>query len=82
MDILIIILFTSDIDFMARRRYNYLGLAGLDSNHPDTYVYMTSMNIIKFDYESTYRFWFNFVIIQVMIICSLFALPLTYLVVI
>lgn len=46
MDAMIIVLFTQDIDFMARTSYNYLGLPGLDSKDADGFVKLTSMSII------------------------------------
>ena len=74
MDIMMICLFVQDIDFMAKSRYNYLGLSDEEG--------MFSSKIISFNYDYQYRFWFLFTCIEVMLICSLFALPLTYLVVI
>ena len=54
MDFMIVYLFLQDIDFLARSRYNYLGLSGLESKNPDSFVVATSAKIIVFQYESSY----------------------------
>lgn len=84
MDVLIIICFCSDFDFLAKTEYNFLGLPGPtgEGSKPGPFFKATTASIIEFEHESSYSFWFYFVLIQVMLIATLFALPLTYLVVI
>lgn len=80
MDVMIIICFFSDIDFLAKSEYNFLGLPGADGKHPGSFAKLTNVKIIEFEHESSYSFWFNFVLVQVLLIATLFALPLSYLV--